>query len=34
MKEILSNDKKFMSFLNKVREEFDEGFREIGEAGQ
>ncbi len=34
MKEILSNDKKFMTFLNKVREEFDEGFREIGEAGQ
>lgn len=34
MKEILSNDKKFMSFLNKVREEFDDGFREIGEAGQ
>lgn len=31
MKEILSKDKKFMSLLNKVREEFGEGFRELSE---
>ena len=31
MKEILSNDKKFMLLLNKVKEEFGEGYRELGE---
>jgi hypothetical protein len=29
MKEILSKDKKFMVLLNKVKEEFDEGCREL-----
>ncbi|HEY7110796.1 MAG TPA: hypothetical protein VH415_15325 [Nitrososphaeraceae archaeon] len=31
MKEILSNDKKFMSLLAKVKEEFSEGCRELDE---
>lgn len=34
MKEVIASDKKFMKLLKTVREEFEEGFREIADSGQ